>query len=345
MSPYERWTQVREFFLFFYPFRCVQKNWRRNLFFPLFFRCVCPHGTFGPRCKIRERYFQGDEELRRKRSRVSGDGSWVWLPALPSCSQVHISLQILTKEPEVVLLFSGSSYISITPEFENFQKAKRQTYHQSGNIPRLKRSKRGAASNDTFAKISSVRVLKSRCSNQNISSCISTRNAGSGRRIRHMKSNFRKLNREQKRSSHANLEQRIDWNEQSRSSSAGGVGYSSLPLNFTAKSLYRSRARTKLFIDRQRNSKGNFLNENQSSRTRRNHPKASSSSASSSEEQQETGDPKQDFILLYLKKGRPHLLLNLGGGNIALSLASAGPLNDNRWHQLDIIWRDKVTII
>lgn len=53
---------------------------------------------------------------------------------------------------------------------------------------------------------------------------------------------------------------------------------------------------------------------------------------------------KQDFILLELKSGKPHLLLNLGGGNIALSLSSSFSLANMEWHRIDIIWRDQVRL-
>lgn len=35
-------------------------------------------------------------------------GGWVWLPSLPTCDHVHISLEILTISKDIVILFSGT---------------------------------------------------------------------------------------------------------------------------------------------------------------------------------------------------------------------------------------------
>ncbi|XP_047489161.1 putative neural-cadherin 2 [Penaeus chinensis] len=77
-------------------------------------RCICPHGTFGSRCKILSRHFegggQGDEA--GKRDRVEDDlGGWAWVPSIPSCAEVHLSLEVLTGSPDATLLYSGPDHL------------------------------------------------------------------------------------------------------------------------------------------------------------------------------------------------------------------------------------------
>ncbi|XP_071536341.1 putative neural-cadherin 2 isoform X3 [Panulirus ornatus] len=56
-------------------------------------RCVCPGGSWGPRCKVLGRSFQGE--------------GWVWLPALPPCLPTTISFDVLTSRSQAILLYSG----------------------------------------------------------------------------------------------------------------------------------------------------------------------------------------------------------------------------------------------
>ncbi|XP_037789239.1 neural-cadherin-like [Penaeus monodon] len=56
-------------------------------------RCVCPGGSWGPRCKVLARTFT-----------ASG---WAWVRHLPSCLPTTISFRILTRSPDALVLYSG----------------------------------------------------------------------------------------------------------------------------------------------------------------------------------------------------------------------------------------------
>ncbi|KAK7080329.1 hypothetical protein SK128_017660 [Halocaridina rubra] len=56
-------------------------------------RCVCPGGTWGHRCKLLSRTFEGN--------------GWAWVKPLPQCLPATISLHILTKHPHALILYSG----------------------------------------------------------------------------------------------------------------------------------------------------------------------------------------------------------------------------------------------
>ncbi|KAF2366973.1 EGF-like domain [Trinorchestia longiramus] len=68
-------------------------------------KCICPSHTYGPRCKIIHREF-GTSGDHHKSQTLS---SWAWLPSLPTCSHLHISLQVLTKHMHGLLLYASSS--------------------------------------------------------------------------------------------------------------------------------------------------------------------------------------------------------------------------------------------
>lgn len=71
-------------------------------------RCICPYGTSGPRCKVLSRHFEGkSSDVDKGGGRASDTGSWAWAPTLPACSEVHISLEILTFSQDSLLLYSG----------------------------------------------------------------------------------------------------------------------------------------------------------------------------------------------------------------------------------------------
>ncbi|KAG7160255.1 Neural-cadherin-like 14 [Homarus americanus] len=59
-------------------------------------RCICPHNTWGSRCKVVIRHFEG------------GGGGWAWVPPIPSCTEVHLSMEVLTRSGAATLLYSGS---------------------------------------------------------------------------------------------------------------------------------------------------------------------------------------------------------------------------------------------
>lgn len=75
-------------------------GYRNTLFllFCVFFppsscRCVCPHGSSGPRCKVLARSFFGN--------------GWAWVRPLPPCLPTTLSLRVLTRRPDALLLYSG----------------------------------------------------------------------------------------------------------------------------------------------------------------------------------------------------------------------------------------------
>ena len=77
-------------------------------------RCICPHGSVGTRCKIIKRYFKTSPKVKQKTVHLKSEAKvltdptgWVWLPPIPSCQKVHISLEILTTEENALLLYSG----------------------------------------------------------------------------------------------------------------------------------------------------------------------------------------------------------------------------------------------
>lgn len=54
------------------------------------------------------------------------------------------------------------------------------------------------------------------------------------------------------------------------------------------------------------------------------------------------GGGSDDMLVLELRQGRPHLLLDLGGGAVSLGLNASYSLADNTWHRIDLIWKDQV---
>ncbi|KAK4296782.1 hypothetical protein Pmani_030755 [Petrolisthes manimaculis] len=76
-------------------------------------RCVCPYGTWGSQCKILTRHFEGHDEGGGV---GIGSGGWAWLPSLPSCTEVHITLEVLTQAGEATLLYSGPDHLHPGPQ-------------------------------------------------------------------------------------------------------------------------------------------------------------------------------------------------------------------------------------
>ena len=68
-------------------------------------RCICPSYTVGSRCKIVHREFS----IKRHPSSSESLGSWAWLPPLPTCSHLHITIHLLTQNPQGLVLFSSDS--------------------------------------------------------------------------------------------------------------------------------------------------------------------------------------------------------------------------------------------
>lgn len=87
----------------------ITGKFEKNLqYFTSFIRCICPGGSWGPRCKVLGRSFFGS--------------GWVWVRPLPLCLPSTISLRILTRQSSSLILYSGPlgshqrhSYSSPTP--------------------------------------------------------------------------------------------------------------------------------------------------------------------------------------------------------------------------------------
>lgn len=67
----------------------------------------------GSRCKVLRRHFEGGDSSDGDPG--GGDnplsGGWAWLPSVPTCAQIHISLEVLTTAEDATLLFSGSQEV------------------------------------------------------------------------------------------------------------------------------------------------------------------------------------------------------------------------------------------
>ncbi|XP_069186784.1 putative neural-cadherin 2 [Procambarus clarkii] len=56
-------------------------------------RCICPGGSWGSRCKVLARTFWGS--------------GWAWVQPLPPCLPTTLSLRLLTRSPDALILYSG----------------------------------------------------------------------------------------------------------------------------------------------------------------------------------------------------------------------------------------------
>ena len=53
--------------------------------------------------------------------------------------------------------------------------------------------------------------------------------------------------------------------------------------------------------------------------------------------------PLMDSLLVDIIDEHPRVLINLGSGQVNLTLNASLSVSDNRWHRLDIIWKDHVS--
>ncbi|XP_050723132.1 putative neural-cadherin 2 isoform X2 [Eriocheir sinensis] len=70
-------------------------------------RCICPHGTWGSRCKTLARHFEGGGGKQEGDAGDTAEGAWAWVPPIPPCAEVHVSLELLSTAGEAALLYSG----------------------------------------------------------------------------------------------------------------------------------------------------------------------------------------------------------------------------------------------
>lgn len=63
-------------------------------------RCICPGATDGPRCKLLSRHFP---PWKQEDNTVA---SHVWLPALPTCHRLRLTLHVLTKKQNGLILYA-----------------------------------------------------------------------------------------------------------------------------------------------------------------------------------------------------------------------------------------------
>ncbi|XP_050723109.1 putative neural-cadherin 2 isoform X3 [Eriocheir sinensis] len=79
-------------------------------------RCICPHGTWGSRCKVLVRHFDGNGGGQGGGARPTAEGAWAWVPPIPPCIEVHVSLEVLSIAGTAVLLYSGPDQQGIEQE-------------------------------------------------------------------------------------------------------------------------------------------------------------------------------------------------------------------------------------
>ncbi|KAK8750488.1 hypothetical protein OTU49_014861, partial [Cherax quadricarinatus] len=102
------------------PYTCL--NGGRCIPTPTGTRCICPHGTWGSRCKVLVRHFEGGGTEQVFEGGVHGAsrvGGWAWVAPIPPCADVHLSLEVLTRSPAATLLYSGPDHGAATPDTED----------------------------------------------------------------------------------------------------------------------------------------------------------------------------------------------------------------------------------
>ena len=70
-------------------------------------RCICPYDTWGSRCKILSRHFDGGGERQEADTGTITEGAWAWVPPIPPCAEMHLSLEVLSTAGTAALLYSG----------------------------------------------------------------------------------------------------------------------------------------------------------------------------------------------------------------------------------------------
>lgn len=357
-------------------------------------RCICPHGTEGPRCKVTQRFFYGNAEEEKednlsgkveRESRHPGTGpSWAWLSALPSCAEVHLSVEFLTTRRNGVLLFSGDSGLVPLGALEEsafsaglsreFFKSKRSEFAAREGGLNSQKEEFSLRVNSSFAKISNdlasngrffdswknnsgfLEIFRSSSLSapREITSAKSVegtdidprprREATSEHRIRHTK----KIKRNRLAKSLAAKRSPPNGALEGPQTFLLDLAWNQKPANISSSFLQK----------RDNNKHLRSLPYNEETKMREFDPQLLNNSASSNERKKKNGgrkgrtpllkfgdkmeDEQNDFLMLFLKAEKPYLLLNLGGGNIALSLPYSLPLSDLQWHRIDIIWRDQV---
>ncbi|XP_071516873.1 putative neural-cadherin 2 isoform X2 [Panulirus ornatus] len=92
---------------------------------PTGIRCICPYGTWGSRCKVVARQFEGGVGGQVGVAGEDGGGTaaspvggWAWVPPIPPCDEAQVSLEVLTRSGTATLLYSG-------PELQGLESAVR----------------------------------------------------------------------------------------------------------------------------------------------------------------------------------------------------------------------------
>ncbi|XP_045130155.1 putative neural-cadherin 2 isoform X1 [Portunus trituberculatus] len=70
-------------------------------------RCICPYGTWGSRCKVLSRHFEASGGRKGTGIGATTDSAWAWVPPIPPCAEVHLSLEVLSTAKTATLLYSG----------------------------------------------------------------------------------------------------------------------------------------------------------------------------------------------------------------------------------------------
>ncbi|XP_069188218.1 putative neural-cadherin 2 [Procambarus clarkii] len=83
------------------------------------YKCICPRGTEGSRCKVLSRHFEGalkaSKEKTTSKNSAFAVGGWAWLPSIPPCAEIHLSLDFLTSSLDATILYSGPGDDSRAP--------------------------------------------------------------------------------------------------------------------------------------------------------------------------------------------------------------------------------------
>ena len=237
---------------------------------------------------------------------------------------MHLSLEILTKEENGLLLYSGPD--DKTPPKGGYLYTDRQFIRRSTKISNYEQTSnegdvKSVDKDDIFIfdikSVENIPALKSSNEIQKLSNYRTFLNS-----LQSLKQHNSKL-RKRRKSRHFSRTHGA-YRENIRKS----------------RSLYQSHAeyleKSPLVNNEIEYNFTNILDANQRLLQHRLKPERNSVEMNFNEEQ------STEIIHLELKQGKPHLLINLGGGPVNLSLNSSYSLSDNTWHRIDIIWKEKV---
>ena len=278
-----------------------------------------------------------------------GVGSWAWVSTIPSCSEVHISLEVLTSQSDSIILYSGSEssedllHYGENNKPEIIQKNKNDRNTNSSEI-----SKRGT-------------IYLNQQNTSSIFNLSGDINSVFGNSASFISDNYHNFFYALP---HINKsDENFNYNNNNESSS----------LNFSKSNHFLSKTRnSKLYFlvhskskRRQRRKRTRLLDRNKElylkeKRNKQKYLNLSSKPTKNKKEKYFDKDNKleilsfrkrinelkmTDMILLELQNGYPKLSLDLGSGQVVLNINTTSSLADNKWHRFDITWKDNVSIL